>query len=692
MTWEVASFLIVGVVILAGFAWYERSRPPAQVVALVAALAALAIAGRIAFAAFPNVKPTTDIVVFAGYALGGAPGFAVGALTALVSNFWFGQGPWTPWQMVGWGLCGVLGALLALGTRNAGRLVLAAVCGFAGIFYGALLNFSLMATYGGDLSWRHFLVLEARAIPFDVAHVLGNVVLALVAGPAMVRMLVRFRERFEWTRRGTPPSAGGDRSWRGALGSGGVAAVLLLIAWLALAPAPAQASAQEQAISVGRALVWLESQQRPSGGFAADSGREPGAEMTSWSMLALAAAGRNPLDVAKAGKSPVDFLRAHRDEIKDPGDVARTILSLQAAGVDPRNFVGEDLVSRLQAERRGNGSYQGWPGTSAYAVLALRAAGANSAAKVTVDWLRKVQAKDGGWGNEPQSPSTADITGAVLQVLTRGSQASDDALAYLRTEKRQNGGFAPGKNLSANAQATAWVSQGLLAAGKNPAAFGGDVSSLAFLQDLQAPDGKFLQAPGAEVSPVWVTAEAMIPLSGRFLPIAAPPREPQPKSNGKSGAKSNGKSGAKPHGKSSPKPHGKSKASTTPSLAPPVGGPKDSAAIQEFFEQGAESGSPSGAPSGRSASPSGGATGGVPLPHSGGDQLPGGGKGAATSDTSPEAADLQYGEQVSGPVGGGSDSDSGTAGAILLGLLAGCVLFGLGLAGRRGWMHWRYGL
>ena len=110
---RLASFLILGAVLLAGFAWYERSRPPSQVVALVAALAALAIAGRIAFAAFPNVKPTTDIVIFAGYALGPAPGFAVGALTALVSNFWFGQGPWTPWQMAGWGLCGLLGAALA---------------------------------------------------------------------------------------------------------------------------------------------------------------------------------------------------------------------------------------------------------------------------------------------------------------------------------------------------------------------------------------------------------------------------------------------------------------------------------------------------------------------------------------------------------------------------------------------------
>ncbi len=156
MSWQLASFLILGAVLLGGFAWYERSRPPSQVVALVAALAALAIAGRIAFAAFPNVKPTTDIVIFAGYALGAAPGFAVGALAALVSNFWFGQGPWTPWQMAGWGLCGILGAALALGARNAGRLTLAAACGFAGVAYGALLNFSLMATYGGDLSLSAF--------------------------------------------------------------------------------------------------------------------------------------------------------------------------------------------------------------------------------------------------------------------------------------------------------------------------------------------------------------------------------------------------------------------------------------------------------------------------------------------------------------------------------------------------------
>jgi energy-coupling factor transport system substrate-specific component len=659
MTWEVASFLIVGAVVLAGFAWYERSRPPAQVVALVAALAALAIAGRIAFAAFPNVKPTTDIVIFAGYALGGAPGFAVGALAALVSNFWFGQGPWTPWQMAGWGLCGVLGALLALGVRNAGRLALAAICGFAGILYGALLNFSLMATYGGDLSWRHFLVLEARAIPFEVAHVLGNVALALVAGPAMVRMLVRFRERFEWERRGERGAPAPRGPLGGALRSGGVAAALLLVASLALVPTPAQAS------DVSRAADWLETQQRSSGGFPAAPGGEAGAEMTCWAMMALAAAGRNPLDVAKGGKNPVDFLRSHTSEIGDAGDLARTILALEAAGADSHNFANEDLVDHLLAQRRGNGSYQGWPGTSAYAVLALRAAGANAAAVPTVEWLRQVQGKEGGWGNEPQSPSTAEVTGAVLQVLTPGSEASDRALAYLREAKRSNGGFAPGKNLSANAQATAWASQGLLAAGKDPASFGPGKSSLAYMRELQASDGHFLQAPNLEVSPVWVTADVLVPLSGKHLPISAPPRHSKPKPSSTSNSKKSG--GVAP-----------SLGGARPPL--PESSGSDPSALKEALESAAGGTSPGGsAPSGQ------GSTGLLPVVPSAGGRGPEGDLGSA-----PEASALQYGEQASEPTE--EDEDSSTAGAIVAGLLAGCLLFGLGLAARRGWMRWRYGI
>jgi Prenyltransferase and squalene oxidase repeat len=500
MSWEAVSFLILGAGLLAGFAWYERSRPPSQVVALVAALAALAIAGRVAFAAFPNVKPTTDIVIFAGYALGPAPGFAVGALTAVVSNFWFGQGPWTPWQMAGWGLCGLLGAALALGGRNCGRLTLAAACGFAGVAYGALLNFSLMATYGGDLSFRHFLVLESRAVPFDAAHAIGNIAFALLAGPAMIRMLVRFRERFQWRM----PSAA-------------VGTVLVASAMLVTLPAAAHAAGP------GQAARWLVSVQNGDGGWGADPGNASGTEMTGWAMLGLEAAGRNPLDVARGGTTPVAYLRYRVDQLESSGDFARTILALEGAGLDPRSFGGRDLVAALIKRRREDGSFDGWPASTAYAVIALRTVGAGGLDK-SLSWLGSVQNKDGGWGDVPGAPSNADVTGAVMQAMP-SSQAARQGLSYLLKHQRGNGGFPVGGNGPVNTQSTAWAAEGMRAVG---GASGAVDSAMAYIASQQEGDGHYRYSGSSDKTPVWVTGEVLVAAAGESLPVSVAPREPQP--------------------------------------------------------------------------------------------------------------------------------------------------------------------
>jgi energy-coupling factor transport system substrate-specific component len=504
MSWELASFLILGAVLLAGFAWYERSRPPAQVVALVAALAALAIAGRIAFAAFPNVKPTTDIVVFSGFALGGAPGFAVGALTAVVSNFWFGQGPWTPWQMAGWGMCGVMGATLAaLGGRNVGRLTLAAVCGFAGFAYGALLNFSLMATYGGDLSLEHFLVLESRAVPFDAAHVVGNVVFALVAGPAMIRMLSRFRGRFEWRA----PAV--------------VATMLLALALASALPARAGAA------NTASAASWLASVQNGDGGWGSSPGDGSSVETTAWVMLGLEAAGRNPLDVSRGGNTAVDYMRSKAGTLKSAGDFARTILAVEGAGLNPRSFGSRNLVSALVEQRRNDGSFEGWPGTTAFAIIALRAAGATGGLDQSQTWLAEAQNTDKGWGNEPGSPSSADITGAAMQAIPN-TDAAQGGLAYLRENQGGNGGFwtVPG---AYNAQSTAWAIQGMIAVGANPDSVkSSGKSGPDYLTGLQQADGHFRYSSSKEQTPVWVTGQALAAVAGQAFPVTVAPRAPKP--------------------------------------------------------------------------------------------------------------------------------------------------------------------
>ena len=658
MSWQLTSFLILAAVLAAGFAWYERSRPPSQVVALVAALAALAIAGRIAFAAFPNVKPTTDIVVFAGYALGPAPGFAVGALTALVSNLWFGQGPWTPWQMAGWGLCGILGAGLALGVRNAGRLSLAATCGFAGIAYGALLNFSLMATYGGDLSLERFGVLQVRALPFDLAHAVGNVAFALLAGPAMVRMLTRFRERFEWERgggEGPSPAGGTDRGLRPGLRGAGAAALLLVaLALAALAPAPASAS------DVSRAAGWLRSAQNSDGGFGSTPDDGSGAEMTAWAMLGLEAAGDNPFDVARAGRTPVDYLRGHTAELKSPGDLARTIVALEGAGANPRDLGGANLVSQLLDKRRGNGSYEGWPGSTAFAVIALRTAGADGSLDESLSWLRKVQNDDGGWGDVPGSPSTADGTGIVMQALGSGSKAAQRGLSYLRGAQRKGGGFPLGGNSAVNAQSTAWAVQGIVAVGGDPDSFRrGGSSAPEYLAARQAGDGHYRYSKSSDQTPVWVTGQALVAAAGKSLPIPPPPREPKP---------------AQPNtGGIPPGPIAPPSSATPPPSEPP----------------GASGTSP--------ASPGASANGGGgPLPNvlrppgklppgaSAKGLLPGGRE--REGPASPETEASASGEEPA------EDSKSSAAGAIVLGLVTGALLFAAALGGRRLWMRQRYGL
>lgn len=518
MTWQAASFAVLGLVLLAGFAWYERSRPPSQIVAVVAALAALAVAGRVALAAIPNVVATTDIAIFSGFAFGAAPGFAVGALAALVSNFWLGQGPWTPWQMAAWGLCGVAGALLGRAAgRRIGRFGLAVACGAAGVLFGAVMNFSLMVTYGGDVSLERFLALESRAVPFDVAHAAGNVALALVAGPMMIRMLIRYRERFEW-RRGSPAPGPGPPAIRPTL-----ATLVVVLGLGAAMAAPAVAAPRD-------AVKWLTARQNSDGGFGASAGDESSPEMTGWAMLGLEAAGRNPRDVRVNGRTPVRYLRRNIGEVTTIGDLARTILAVAGAELEPRTFGGRNLVVALRNRRRANGSFAGQVNLTAFAVMALRAADARGGLGRSLRWLHRAQNDDGGWGFTAGVASEADSTGAALQAVRSSRAARRGARWLIRTQTR-TGGWRIARSGPVNSQSTAWALQGLIAGGRDPSSITrGGRSGIDYLLARQAPNGHIRYSGRTDQTPIWVTAQALVSLFGQSYPVR--PVAPRPRRRG----------------------------------------------------------------------------------------------------------------------------------------------------------------
>jgi energy-coupling factor transport system substrate-specific component len=519
MMYVAASFAILAVAIAAGFGWYERSRPTAQVLALVATLAALAALGRIAFAPLPNVKPTTDIVLIAGYVLGGAPGFAVGAIAALTSNLFFAQGPWTPWQMVAWGGVGVGGAVLArVAGRELGRWSLTAACVVASFGFGLVMNAHLWVTYT-DHQPAQFAAILGTSLPFDVAHALGSAAFCLAFGPVLVRALARYRTRF-------------DIRWAPA-----PAAALLALVLVASAPAPAEASGADAA-AARASERWLLKAQNDDGGWGAAPGQSSSQLYTGWTALGLAAAGTNPRDAGSP--SAIDYVRAHANELsdlRDLGEINRTILVLSAAGLAPK-LGDRNLVRELGGEQRRDGSFAGRVNTTAFAVLALRAAGrstGNRRVRRAADWIVRQANRDGGFNFGGRGgPSGVDDTGAALQALVAGGRrrgrATRRAVRFLVRSQASDGGYALIPGGPSNAQSTAWAVQGLVAAGRNPAKVRrrGSRDPMSYLRSLTAPSGEVRYSRTSRQTPVWVTAQAVMALSRRPLPVRRVRRRARP--------------------------------------------------------------------------------------------------------------------------------------------------------------------
>ncbi|HEU0024957.1 MAG TPA: prenyltransferase/squalene oxidase repeat-containing protein [Thermoleophilaceae bacterium] len=508
MSWALSSFALLAIAVAVGLAWYERERPSSRVLALVAALAALGVVGRLAFAAIPNVKPVTDIVLFAGFALGAAPGFAVGAITALVSNVFLSQGPWTVWQMAGWGAVGVAGALLAraLRGREPGRVALALVCGLAGLAFGAwmdLYQWTLAARQDLD----SYVAVSISSLPYNLAHAIGNVAFCLLIGPAFIRALGRYRRRFEVR-------------WRAPAAATGVLLVLLVAV---AAPAPALGAS-----AAAKAERYLLSAQGRDGGFGGAKGDSSSALYSGWAALGLAAAGNNPRDVRRGGRTLAAYVRRAGRSEREIGEVERTVLVLDAAGLSPRSFGGRDLIGEIRARRRADGSIAGYVSYSAFGVLALRAAG-ESAGAATVRWLVGSQNADGGFGVARNTQSDTDMTGATLQALAVTGRArgrvARRAVAYLLARQNRDGGFPQMEGRDSNSQSTSYAVQGLTAARAAPGAV---ARGLGFLRRRQRPEGSVAYSASSTQTPVWVTAQALAALHRATLPVGTVARAPSP--------------------------------------------------------------------------------------------------------------------------------------------------------------------
>jgi len=178
-------------------------------VATLATMAALASAGRVAFAAIPSVQPATVIILITGFVFGPAGGFLTGATTALTSNLFIGQGPWTIPQMLIWGIVGAVGGLLGRVAPRAGTRTLVVASAIAGLAFSWAMNMWFWASYVYPHSVASLAGVFAASLWFDILHVAGNAAFALVLSARLVRILTRFKQRFHvaWVSGDGTPTA-----------------------------------------------------------------------------------------------------------------------------------------------------------------------------------------------------------------------------------------------------------------------------------------------------------------------------------------------------------------------------------------------------------------------------------------------------------------------------------------------------
>lgn len=196
------SLVIVLYSLLPFFMVFEGRKPQVRELVVLATMIALATAGRAAFFMTPSFKPIVAIVIVSGIAFGGEAGFLVGSMTMVVSNFLFGQGPWTPWQMFAMGFIGFLsGILYRVGLLPTKRISLCIYGFLVTLFiYGGIMNPAALFMSVYEFSWEGLLAIYISGIPVDLIHASSTFIFLWIGAKPLLEKLQRIKVKYDLMR------------------------------------------------------------------------------------------------------------------------------------------------------------------------------------------------------------------------------------------------------------------------------------------------------------------------------------------------------------------------------------------------------------------------------------------------------------------------------------------------------------
>ena len=207
VNWALMATLLAILVILAFFFSFESVAQSSKEIALISMLATMSAVLRIPFSAIPSFQPCTFLIICSGYVFGPVSGFMVGAMTPLISNFFLGQGPWTLYQMLVWGLigcgAGYLGRFMRRSTPPSQpipltRKWLVSFGVISAFIFGLMMNIYFCLYFVGPLTLSTLLFVELSSFWFDVSHAVGNAIFLGLFGARTIAIMERYKKRFTW--------------------------------------------------------------------------------------------------------------------------------------------------------------------------------------------------------------------------------------------------------------------------------------------------------------------------------------------------------------------------------------------------------------------------------------------------------------------------------------------------------------
>lgn len=195
----IVSLGIIVCTMLPFFMVFEDRKPQARELIIIAVLSAIGVAGRAAFFMLPQFKPVVAIVIISAVCFGAEAGFLVGAMTGFVSNFFFAQGPWTPWQMFSFGIIGfIAGILFKKGKLQKRKISLCIYGGLSTFFiYGFLLDTATWLIFPySNMTLEGIIPIYLSGIPFNIVHAIATVFFLAVISKSMIEKLDRIKEKY----------------------------------------------------------------------------------------------------------------------------------------------------------------------------------------------------------------------------------------------------------------------------------------------------------------------------------------------------------------------------------------------------------------------------------------------------------------------------------------------------------------